>query len=48
MFFCRVEDLFTLDDDAADGFMSLNFWLEATVSKNPPLETQIPWFFLAW
>ena len=33
--FCRVENLLTLDDDAADEFMSLNVWLEATVSKTP-------------
>jgi len=31
--FYRVENLLTLDDDAADEFRSLNVWLEATVSK---------------
>ena len=30
--FCRVENLLTLYDDAADEFRSLNVWLEATVS----------------
>ena len=33
--FYRVENLLTLDDDAADEFRGLNVWLEATVSKNP-------------
>ena len=30
--FYRVENLLTLDDDAADEFRSLNVWLETTVS----------------
>ena len=31
--FYHVENLLTLDDDAAGEFRSLNVWLEATVSK---------------
>jgi hypothetical protein len=33
-FYC-VENMLTLDDDAADEFRTLNVWLEATVSKTP-------------
>ena len=33
--FYRVENLLTLDDDAADEFRSLNVWLETTVSQTP-------------
>ena len=40
--FYIVENLLTLDDDAADEFKSLNVWFEATVSKTPLPSTQIP------
>ena len=49
--FSHVENLLTLDDDAADEFRSLNVWLEATVSKTPHPWTQVPFsllFFLTW
>jgi hypothetical protein len=44
--FYHVDNLLTLDDDAADEFRSLNVWLEATVSKSPHPWTQIPFCLL--
>ena len=42
MHFYRLENMLTLDDDAADAFRSLNVWLEETVRSIPPLDLDPP------